>query len=132
MTEGPALASGCGAACRSAVRQWAPRYSAPQAPRSRMSPAIALGAAVLALVSTVVAVVALVMATSSRSPDSSNTSASAVSTYSAAELSAAHQKLCGADKLAACPGQQCMWQLNLRRLRKSAASVQSRGSKCGT
>ncbi|WP_156752881.1 hypothetical protein [Mycobacterium sp. 1245801.1] len=64
-----------------------------------MWPAIAIGAMVLALVSTVVAVVALVAATS-RSSGSSATTTSAT-TYSAAEVSAAHQKLCNAYKLAA-------------------------------
>lgn len=82
------------------VGQWAPGPSAPQTRRSRMWPAIAIGAMVLASVSTVVAVVAVVVATS-RSSGSSATTTSAAPTYSAAEVSAAHQKLCDAYKLAA-------------------------------
>ncbi|WP_155764476.1 hypothetical protein [Mycobacterium colombiense] len=55
---------------------------------------------VLALVATVVAVVALVAATS-RSSGSSPAPTTATPTYSAAQVSAAHQKLCDAYKLAA-------------------------------
>ncbi|WP_231128122.1 hypothetical protein [Mycobacterium colombiense] len=65
-----------------------------------MWPAIALGAMFLALVATVVAVIALVAATS-RSSGSSPAPATAAPTYSAAEVSAAHRKLCDAYKLAA-------------------------------
>lgn len=82
------------------VGEWAQGHSAPsvpQAPRSRVWPAIAIGALVLALVSTVVAVVALGEATS-RSSASSTTSTSAAPTYSAAEVSAAHRKLCDVYK----------------------------------
>lgn len=103
MTEDPPSHPGVAPHAGPPVGQWAPGYpahSAPQAPRSRVWPAIALGAIVLALVSTVVAVVALVAATS-RSSTSSATSSSAAPSYSAAEVSAAHQKLCDAYKLAA-------------------------------
>jgi hypothetical protein len=65
-----------------------------------MWPAIAIGAMVLALVSTVVAVIALVVATS-RSSDSSSGPTAATPSYSVAEVSAAHQKLCDAYKLVA-------------------------------
>ncbi|HEX5255028.1 MAG TPA: hypothetical protein VFW69_14370 [Mycobacterium sp.] len=54
----------------------------------------------MALVSTAVAVVALVVATS-RSSGLSPVGMSTAPTYSAAEVSAAHQKLCDAYKLAA-------------------------------
>lgn len=100
MTEDPPSHPGVVPHAGPPIGQWAPGYSASQAPRSRLWPAIALGAIVLALVSTVVAVVALVVATS-RSSTSSTTSTSAAPTYSAAEVSAAHQKLCDAYKLAA-------------------------------
>ncbi|WP_232003850.1 hypothetical protein [Mycobacterium sp. 1465703.0] len=59
---------------------------------------IALGAIVLALVATVVAVVALIVATSR---SSSLAPVSTAPTYSAAEVSAAHQKLCDVYKLVA-------------------------------
>lgn len=82
------------------VGQWGPGYPAPPAPRPRMWPLVALGAMVLALVATVVAGVALVVATS-RSSGSSTASTRAAPTYSAAEVAAAHQKLCDAYKLEA-------------------------------
>lgn len=100
MTEDPPSHPGAAPHAGPPVKQWGPGYSAPQAPRSRLWPAIALGAIVLALVSTVVAVVALVVATS-RSSGSSITTKSAAPTYNAAEVSAAHQKLCDAYKLEA-------------------------------
>jgi hypothetical protein len=65
-----------------------------------MWPGNPLGAIVLALVSTAVAVVVLVVATS-RPSGSSSAPTSAAPTYNAAEVSAAHQKLCDACKLAA-------------------------------
>lgn len=99
-TEDPPSHPGAGPHAGPPVGQWAPGYPAPRAPRSRIWPAIALGAMVLALVSTVVAVVALVAATS-RSSGSSPAPTSAAPTYSAAEVSAAHQKLCDAYKLEA-------------------------------
>lgn len=54
----------------------------------------------MAVVATIVAVAALVMATT-RSPASDSLPTTAVPTYSVAEVSAAHQKLCDAYKLAA-------------------------------
>lgn len=80
--------------------QWAPGYSPPPPQRSRFWPAIALGALVMAVVATIVAVAALVMATT-RSRTSSAAPTTSGPTYSAAEVSAAHQKLCDAYKLAA-------------------------------
>lgn len=65
-----------------------------------MWPAIALGAMVLALAATVVAAIALVVATS-RPSGSSGAPTPAAPTYSAAEVSAAHQKLCDTYKLEA-------------------------------
>lgn len=80
--------------------QWAPGYPPPTPRRSRFWPTIALSAIVMAVVATIVAVAALVMATT-RSPASDSLPTTAVPTYSAAEVSAAHQKLCDAYKLAA-------------------------------
>lgn len=102
MTEDPPSHPGVAPHAGPPVGQWAPGYpahSAPQAPRSRMWPAIAIGAMVLALVSTVVAVIALVA--TSRSSTSSSGPTAATPTYSAADVSAAHQKLCDAYKLEA-------------------------------
>lgn len=65
-----------------------------------MWPAIALGAMFLALVATVLAVIVLVAATS-RSSGPSGAPTPAAPTYSAAEVSASHQKLCDAYKLEA-------------------------------
>lgn len=100
MTDDPPSHPGAGAHVGPPAGQWASGYPAPQAPRSRMWPLVALGAMVLALIATVVAVVALAFATS-RSSGSSSVPTTAAPTYSAAEVSAAHQKLCEAYKLAA-------------------------------
>ncbi|GFG98535.1 hypothetical protein MTIM_44140 [Mycobacterium timonense] len=80
--------------------QWAPGYPPPPPKRSRFWPAIALGAFVIAMAATIVAVVALVVATN-RPSASGSTPTTSSPTYSAAEVSAAHQKLCDAYKLAA-------------------------------
>lgn len=100
VTDDPPSHPGAGPYAGPLVGQWAPGYPAPQPPRSRMWPAIALGAMVLALVATVVVVVALVAATS-RPSGSTSAPTTAAPTYSAAEVSAAHQKLGDAYKLAA-------------------------------
>lgn len=100
MTDDPPSHPGAGPHVGPPVGQWAPGYPAPQASGSRTWPLVALGAMVLALIATVVAVVALVFATS-RSSGSSQTLSPAAPTYPAAEVSAAHQKLCDAYKLAA-------------------------------
>lgn len=100
MTDDPPSHPGAGPHVGPPVGQWAPGYPAPQALGSRTWPLVALGAMVLAFVATVVAVVALVFATS-RSSGSSSVPTTAAPTYSAAEVSAAHQKLCDAYKLAA-------------------------------
>lgn len=100
VTDDPPSHPGAGPHAGPPVGQWAPGYPAPQPPRSRTWPAIALGAMVLALVATVVAVVALVAATS-RPSGSTGAPVPPAPTYSAAEVSAAHQKLCDAYKLAA-------------------------------
>ena len=100
MTEDPPSSFGAGPHIGPPVEQWGPGYPSPQLKRSRMWPAIALGSLALASIATVVAVVALVVATS-RSSVSSPTSTSTAPTYSAADVAAAHQKLCDAYKLAA-------------------------------
>ena len=100
MADEPPSHPGAGPHVGPPAGQWASGYPAPQAPRSRMWPLVALGAMVLALIATVVAVVALAFATS-RSSGSSSVPTSTAPTYSAAEVSAAHQKLCDAYKLAA-------------------------------
>lgn len=100
MTDDPPSHPGAGAHVGPPAGQWASGYPAPQASGSRTWPLVALGAMVLALIATVVAVFALVFATS-RSSGSSTAPTLAAPTYSAAEVSAAHQKLCDAYKLAA-------------------------------
>ncbi|BBY69657.1 hypothetical protein MPRI_18440 [Mycobacterium paraintracellulare] len=59
-----------------------------------------VGAFVMAIVATVVAVAALVVVTT-RSPASGSAPTTSATIYSAAEVAAAHQKLCDAYKLAA-------------------------------
>lgn len=103
MTEDPPSHPGVAPHVGPPVGQWAQGHSAPsapQAPRPRVWPAIAIGALVLALVSTAVAVIALVAATSRSSTSSSGPTAAAPS-YSVAEVSAAHQKLCDVYKFVA-------------------------------
>lgn len=78
----------------------APTNPASSAPRSRIWPAIALGAIVLAVVATVVAVVALNAATT-RSPASSTTATATTPTHTPAEVSAAQRQLCDTYQLAA-------------------------------
>lgn len=80
--------------------QWAPGYPPPPPQRSRFWPALAVGAFVMAIVATVVAVAALVVVTT-RSPASGSAPTTSASIYSAAEVAAAHQKLCDAYKLVA-------------------------------
>lgn len=80
--------------------QWAQGYPPPPPKRSRFWPAIALGAVVIAVAATTVAIVALVSATN-RPPASGSTPTTSSPTYSSAEVSAAHQKLRDAYKLAA-------------------------------
>lgn len=80
--------------------QWAPGYPPPPPKRSQFWPAIVVGTFVIAVAATIVAVVALVVATN-RPPASGPTPTTSSPTYGAAEVSAAHQKLCDAYKLAA-------------------------------
>lgn len=99
-TEDPPSHPGAGQHPGPPVGQWAPQHPASQASRSRMWPAIALGAMVLALVATVVAAIALVVATS-RPSGSSPVPTTAAPTYSAAEVSAAQRQLCDTYTLGA-------------------------------
>jgi hypothetical protein len=82
------------------VGPWPPTYPAPPPPPPRIWPAVAVGAIVLAVVATIVAVVALTVATT-RSAASSPAATTTVPTYSPAEVSGAHHKLCDTYKLAA-------------------------------
>lgn len=100
VTEDPPSHPGGGPHAGAPIGQWAPGNTARQPRSSRMWPAIAVCAMVLALVATVVAVVALALATT-RSSGSRPAPTMAAPTYSAAEVSAAHQTLCDAYKLAA-------------------------------
>lgn len=100
MTEDPPSHPGVAAHVGPPVGQWAPGHPTPRVPASRMWPAVAVCAIALALIATVVAVVALVMATT-RSPVASPAPTATAPTYSAAEISAAHQKLCSTYKFVA-------------------------------
>lgn len=83
VTDGPPSHPDAGSHAGPPVGQWVPGYPAPQPSRSRTWP-----------------LVALVFATS-RPSGSSGMPSLAAPTYSAAEASAAHQKLCDAYTLAA-------------------------------
>ncbi|WP_081286983.1 hypothetical protein [Mycobacterium colombiense] len=78
--------------------QWRPGYPAPQAPRSRMWPAITL-ATVAVLLGGTALVVTLTRPTGNQPAASSAVSATPL--YTADQTAAAHQQLCEAYKLAA-------------------------------